>query len=826
MSRRLRLNAGAGAKYPVTNWARYTTTSAPSDWVSTAVNDAARSPRQSLFPIFGEDVCDVKPYFIWPHFQVVGTRTGDNSTYTVQFRQVGTTIVVSTQTTAVQTNHMLSSFAFTRGLTYEWRVISSFVGNPLNDADTNWSGWRAFRVMATAGDLNIPANMAAACIARPYPRLAQSSASLALYRVGGPLRAKTIQKIADFGTAGGAGFEGDALIYETTLTASTSRDECGTILTCIFLWEVEGLEKYRTEGVRRLIGLITPLSGSVGYTVGSTGKACFAADDQTPRWFVSALAYAFDAFRDQLTGTQLTQFYTMAGAILDRWDVLACNTTSPQTAYHGVWPYHYAGFENSHGSNLTAVMAGLCGVLAGNEAAMAGISNLPANVARWLEVGRMVLASYSPYIGAYGLHSFGERYGSYWELHLDALDQIAGAAGVDVWGSPRLQAVGKNTFIAYPPRVTGGGFGDEATAAYSMGYALSFAAKVPSSDASHAMLVAGTTETDIGLVSGRGWRNQKVPTPGSVGAQRLAIFDPRAGLAFMHSSLLDMGRTTVGFRCSPMGSANHHHADHTSFYIMSKGVHLVLDAGWYDGYHSAHTEAVSRRDNSHNTLMSNGRTGGQRLAFTAPGMTDAWLERTDAEMIGWHDERAYCWVSGDARNAYDQPTYARSKANRCLVYFRELGVLIVIDDAALVSGAFTWEWQFHSRFIPTGTGPWAIADGAASCTLTSLYASAGAAVATLDTPAAFSTPPAATADTSTGLGGTWNDANHFQSHSYLTYPAATTLLCAHMWIINPPTPVSAATASVGGGGLLVSFAARGKTWSIDYNTTTGVPTVT
>lgn len=173
------------------------------------------------------------------------------------------------------------------------------------------------------------------------------------------------------------------------------------------------------------------------------------------------------------------------------------------------------------------------------------------------------------------------------------------------------------------------------------------------------------------------------------------------GWAVMTNSLTDTDRVQLTFKSSPWGSYNHSHADQNSFIIQAYGENLAIKSGYYDSYHTAHDNAITRKTFTHNTITTDD-TDGQAYYTAKNGSND----RFDAKghLLQFVNQISFDSVTGDATEAYmDSPagnTKAIGKYVRNIIYIRP-DVFIVVDDLAAKDGdESSFKWWLNSEHQP------------------------------------------------------------------------------------------------------------------------------
>jgi hypothetical protein len=180
-------------------------------------------------------------------------------------------------------------------------------------------------------------------------------------------------------------------------------------------------------------------------------------------------------------------------------------------------------------------------------------------------------------------------------------------------------------------------------------------------------------------------------------------FFPDVGYAAMHVDAKVPDRTSVFFRSSRFGAYNHSHADQNAIVYTSKGQPLLIGAGYYPWYNSAHHKTVTRATRFKNTLTFDGGFGQSEVApVGAQPSAPVQTMDTRGEFIFTTVRGNLSAVTGDATLAYRavNPSTAAitpllTNAVRSVVMDRANGVTLVYDWATSNSPR-RWELNFHS----------------------------------------------------------------------------------------------------------------------------------
>ncbi len=187
-----------------------------------------------------------------------------------------------------------------------------------------------------------------------------------------------------------------------------------------------------------------------------------------------------------------------------------------------------------------------------------------------------------------------------------------------------------------------------------------------------------------------------------------------AGLVALHSQSTDPARSSVFFRSSRFGSANHSHADNNSFTFVSHGKAMLISGGYVPYFNSEHHALVGRATRFKNALTFDGSMGQVEpvsvlTAQSWPGKPRFSMEAR-GQLINFSDNGAWAVTTGDATLAYAGKTNNDAKftpflssAIRSVGYNRDKKVVVVYDWATSDS-ARRWELNFHSLRAVTLSG--------------------------------------------------------------------------------------------------------------------------
>lgn len=181
-----------------------------------------------------------------------------------------------------------------------------------------------------------------------------------------------------------------------------------------------------------------------------------------------------------------------------------------------------------------------------------------------------------------------------------------------------------------------------------------------------------------------------------------------AGVVALHSTTADPNRSSLFFRSSRVGSANHAMADNNAFVFVSKGRPMFVSGGYYPYFKSPHHSLVGRATRFKNALTFDGGIGQAEPsgAPTSPGQPVFSMDAR-GQLINFNDNGAWGVASGDATLAYRgyDPvahtwTPLLSNAVRTVAYNRSEKVAVIYDWATSAT-ARTWELNFQMVNAPT-----------------------------------------------------------------------------------------------------------------------------
>ena len=182
---------------------------------------------------------------------------------------------------------------------------------------------------------------------------------------------------------------------------------------------------------------------------------------------------------------------------------------------------------------------------------------------------------------------------------------------------------------------------------------------------------------------------------------------PDAGIVAMHDDLADPKRTSLYFISSPFGAYSHAAAEQNSFVLHMAGEPVLINAGYYDAYMSAHHAGYTRHTRAKNALTYD---GGRGQAETVDGRLVVSAEFSGRLLNAWSGDRIDV-ATGDATAAYrlcngqpmnpgcTQPALLAPirSALRSVAHLREpKDKAYVIYDRIEADAPHVWEWNLHA----------------------------------------------------------------------------------------------------------------------------------
>lgn len=179
------------------------------------------------------------------------------------------------------------------------------------------------------------------------------------------------------------------------------------------------------------------------------------------------------------------------------------------------------------------------------------------------------------------------------------------------------------------------------------------------------------------------WGPFEAPQPAGALPPARAFRD--VGIAIAHTDIADAGRNiTLEFRSSPYGAYAHAHADQNSFNLMARGEKLVLDSGYYIGWHDRHHFGYTIRTAAHNTILVDGRGQPADCSY-------GW-----GRISGFRQGEDYVWMRGDAAAAYLDPALDRFDRGILLLRQGERAAAVIFDDLKAADGKrHRYSWLLH-----------------------------------------------------------------------------------------------------------------------------------
>jgi hypothetical protein len=778
-----------------------------SDWIQVRFDDAsgARNPLP-MVPAPYTTVKRTTPMIAWPHVYTESSSDGNSHLYQVQYRvKAGPGSTVAITPAVAGRNYLILQTELTRGVEYEWRVF--------NAVASQWSDWRPFTVDANATSFLVPTGQAlytiAAAKAHPRTLPADFASRKAKFQAGGELRAYTTSATSDFNT-----FAGLALPWEGTTTApyGTLRTEYLRIITCWWLWQIEGATSFRDEGLRRLRGLIKPYDGVGSGWLVTGGQSSYTSpgDDQAARSMIYAVSTGFDLFYDQLTSAERIQAANMVGARIESY--------INDTAQLGRWPMR-SNWELSHPLNHIAV-GGLAGLVFAGHESLTSSFGFSTNVPTWARNADFALQDFNGYADEEGLHRMAWGYARFQWEYAYLVESLGGAVGLDLWALDRNGLQAEAAYKLFPHDSSTEfrrPFGDSGLAGFRTSLALTYWLPRANGRWSRYMTAAGLTTSSV--TGQRQWMLlRNVPPAAGTETRDDDPFYYEAGITAMHSNEQDASRVSLWMRACPLGSYGHNHMDHGSIVIAKGGLPLLIHAGSYGENGATDDVGSAYWDNYKRTWFKNcvtcdGRNGQQRYSTSSDPInarTRARFTRAVAD-----EDRTYSYRVADLTTAYQHAGYLHSKAVRAVVFLKP-NVYLVFDAHDLSSGSFDWQWLFHTKNQPTdNAGTVTITNGAASGTVKSLYANRVLLSKTLN-------------DTAWPGGSSPGAATALEYHNSFNYEAGSSLRSCHMFVTNGVTggaTPSAASCTTDANGMVATVTLNGVTWTVSYNQTTDAVSV-
>jgi hypothetical protein len=307
------------------------------------------------------------------------------------------------------------------------------------------------------------------------------------------------------------------------------------------------------------------------------------------------------------------------------------------------------------------------------DAGLAFLGDIP-EAEEWLDyVIRCYLTSYPAWGGDAGGWSQGMSYWSFYVYgHVNFLEALRDATGVDVFRRPFYRNTGYLPVYFHPPYAPQGGFGDgsyhppsEVSAVLTDSLSEIFRDPVLKWQAKCAALFGEKNTTrwrewfieDVieTLQEGRSSRTGSHP-PSDL--ERSRHFED-IGWVSMHSALGDADKDIwVSFKSSRYGSFSHSHADQNSYQLYAYGRALAIDSGYYPSYGTPHDNFWTRQTQAHNGILIEGR-GQAAHSWEASGHVESYRQDGPVTLVRGQAAGAYN-VPQPAILARDWEKYLRS----------------------------------------------------------------------------------------------------------------------------------------------------------------------
>lgn len=425
----------------------------------------------------------------------------------------------------------------------------------------------------------------------------------------------------------------------------------------VLLYRLTGESRFLTEALKRgdeLAGF-DPL-----------GPTNYSKQDQAPFAIASSLIRAFDTLGSSLDTTRRAKWLRSVTAYGNQIyaDLARDNGRNDQ------YPYDSHAISNTAGLALISILA---------------LGDIPAADA-WFDFSfRSYVSSLSVWSGPEGGFANGTAYGEYAvDLYMQVWQPTAQAMNVNLYAKPWSQGF-LNFFMYFvPPGAQTHVFGDGHEAVPSAQIMKAYALNFSSPAAAWYVDKMSVKEDVLTLLKSDYPLPALTVVPQAPTAN--AIMLPSIGWGAMHSSMADMNRTSVYFKSSPYGSYNHSHGDQNSFVIMSAGVPLLAEGGWYDYYGSPLWSSWYRQTKAHNALTFDGGIG------QTSGGTAVSTIRDNGRITAFATTKNLDYIEGDATPSYGGQL---KSAIRKLWYVRETDSVVVYDKA-ISAIARTWEWNMHA----------------------------------------------------------------------------------------------------------------------------------
>ena len=475
-------------------------------------------------------------------------------------------------------------------------------------------------------------------------------------------------------------------------TLTLLRKESKNIEYLGFAWRFTGNGRYKDAAVARVMNL------AAWSPAGATSDESLDTGNVTI--FVS-LSRALDQFSGALTSTQEAR---IVASIKSR-----IGQTIASFGHFDEFPY------DSHGVSAVRDVVDALLYSAGSP----GFAESEGWLAKYWDLMLATLTTWGADDGSWGN---GVTYG--WQMMDGFADNLVGVraiTGVDLTQSPWVRGVG-DFFIANTApagsHMSAFGDGTEKSDMYKMyardQYRLYAALTRQPHHDWYWRVGAPTTSKFITLSPFHfvALGLNQAPVVPAAPARSSFVFED-AGVVALHDDAKATNRSSVFFRSSRFGSANHSFADQNSFTLVSKGRDLLVSGGYYPWYLSPHHATVTRATRYKNALTFDGGIGQAEPVPnpSAPGQPEQTMDAR-GQIINFLDRGGWAVTTGDATRAYagwkeaDRTwTPFLSNAVRTVAYNRTERVLVIYDWATSAT-ARRWELNFNGleAFTASGTG--------------------------------------------------------------------------------------------------------------------------
>lgn len=625
------------------------------------------------------------PLFVWP--QPTDRNTKVAWTLSVRKANAGATVLTKTSTVPrLDTGNAPLSVG-----DYEWSVTYT---NTSNSVKT--SAWRRFSIARDAINFVMPTGdaLAISVAAKTSPRALPAGSSfsaIAATAQAGDYKNAYLALIKQATAAKTAAIptppDSRATLPTSDSLMSPARDERKAIEALGFASYFTNDASYRTAGINRLMSLAN---------WSPTGLSSDANQDQVNREIHLALAQGLDLFRANMTAAQRT---TVANALKAR-----LNQVVSKFSNFDADPYdsHLVSAVNFATESLLYVT---------------GLPEIPeasALLSRTWDTYKFVMNTWGGQDGGFG---GGVPYGWYAFTQIPrTLSALRIIGGIDMVKHPYNSMWG-DYLIAFtaPASTLYSAFGDglDTTSlytSYSWDEFRLFSALTKKATHEWYWRALATNPGNTMYISP--WHLMMLGTGGPVAMRSVAASTDDAwasvdtGQVAIHSKAADPLRSSLFFRSSPFGSDGHGFADHNAFTFDSRGQNVLISAGYYPWYKSAHHVTVNRATRYKNALTFNGGIGQSEpgTSTTAqpiiPG-NPAFSMDARGQIINFADTGVWAAATGDATLAYRTIFSERPAATlltaaiRSVAYNRTERVALIYDWATSATPR-SWELNFHA----------------------------------------------------------------------------------------------------------------------------------